>query len=50
MKTRASTVPAKAVSDDASAPVELTGVQLTMVAGGLNPQPLPPFVEPEMRA
>lgn len=50
MRTRPSTVPAKVVPDDASAPVELTGAELTMVAGGLNPQPLPPRVDPAMRA
>ncbi len=49
MKTRPSTIPAKAVLDDASAPAELTRVELTMVAGGLNPQPLPPRVDPAMR-
>jgi hypothetical protein len=49
MKTRPSTVPTTAVPEVASAPVELTEVELTMVAGGLNPQPLPPFVDPEMR-
>jgi hypothetical protein len=50
MKTRPSTIPAKSVPDDVSAPTELTGAQLTLVAGGLNPQPLPPRVDPEMRA
>jgi hypothetical protein len=33
----------------ASAPVELTEAELRVVAGGLNPQPLPPFVEPKLR-
>jgi hypothetical protein len=50
MKTRPSTIPAKVVPNDASAPVELTGVELTSVGGGLNPQPLPPRVDPAMRA
>jgi hypothetical protein len=50
MKTRPSIIPEKAVPDDASSPVELTGVELTMVAEGLNPQPLPPRVDPTMRA
>ena len=49
METRPSTVPVKSTLDDVSEPTELTGVELTTVAGGLNPQPLPPFVEPEMR-
>jgi hypothetical protein len=50
MKTRPSTILAKVVPDDAPAPVQLTGAELTMVAGGLNPQPLPPRVDPAMRA
>jgi hypothetical protein len=50
MKTRPSSIPAKSVPGDASEPVELTGVELTMVAGGLNPQPLPPRVDHEMQA
>jgi hypothetical protein len=50
MKTRPSSIPAKSVLGDASEPAELTGVEQTMVAGGLNPQPLPPRVDPEMRA
>ncbi len=33
--------------DDAvGAPVELTEEQIAAVAGGLNPQPLPPRMEP----
>ena len=50
MKTRLPTIPVPAMPDDASAPVELTGVELKMVAGGLNPQPLPPREDPPMRA
>ncbi len=50
MKARPSTIPTKAVPNDTSAPAELSGVELTMVAGGLNPQPLPPRVDPAMRA
>jgi hypothetical protein len=41
--------PALPAPDDASALVELTGAELTMAAGGLNPQPLPPHEDPEMR-
>jgi hypothetical protein len=29
------------------APAELTDTQLAFVSGGLNPQPLPPRVEPD---
>jgi hypothetical protein len=50
MQSRSSTIPTTAVPNDASMPAELTGVELILVAGGLNPQPLPPRVEPEMRA
>jgi len=46
METRPSTAPA---TDDVSAPVELTAAELTMVTGGLNPQPLPPVVDPDRR-
>ncbi len=50
MHSRPSTIPAKSVPDDTSEPTELTGVELTMVAGGINPQPLPPREDLEMRA
>jgi hypothetical protein len=50
MKMRPSTILAKVVPDNASPPVQLTEAELTMVAGGLNPQPLPPRVDPAMRA
>ena len=46
METSASTTPA---TDHVPAPVELTAAELTMVTGGLNPQPLPPIVDREMR-
>ncbi len=49
MTTRPSSNPAKAVPGGASAIGELTGVELALVAGGLNPQPLPPRVDPAMR-
>ena len=49
MKTEPSTIPARSVQDDAFEPAELTAVELAMVAGGLNPQPLPPRVDPELR-
>jgi hypothetical protein len=35
-----------AVADVVHAPAELTEAQIAAVAGGLNPQPLPPRVEP----
>jgi hypothetical protein len=49
MKNKLSAILARSVQDNASELVELTAVELTMVAGGLNPQPLPPRVDPEMR-
>jgi hypothetical protein len=49
MTTRASNIPAKEVPSDASVIKELAGAELAMVTGGLNPQPLPPRVDPAMR-
>ena len=37
-----------AFADAARTPVELTEDQTAEVAGGLNPQPLPPRVEPRL--
>ncbi len=34
--------------DENSGPVELDAADLELVSGGLNPQPLPPHVEPEL--
>jgi hypothetical protein len=35
---------------ETAAPVELTAAELEAVSGGINPQPLPPHVDPEARA
>jgi hypothetical protein len=37
----------KTTSPVLPAPAELTDTQLAFVSGGLNPQPLPPRVEPD---
>ncbi|WP_158931377.1 hypothetical protein [Acidisphaera sp. S103] len=39
----------KAPAPASPAPAELSVAQLELISGGLNPQPLPPRVEPEMR-
>jgi hypothetical protein len=46
METSPSTTRA---TDHLLEPVELTAAELTMVSGGLNPQPLPPIVDPDRR-